>query len=112
MSNKNTETTELRVHKYPFRYKSPRFELLIEKGARLLRAEHNEDNGEGCVWALVNPKNEKVPRSFLLRGTGQPIKLDEKEQLTYIGTLSGLEGSIYMHLFEVVSYHHDVLLEQ
>lgn len=36
-----------------------------------------------CLWAAVSPDAERVPRRFMVRGTGQPIPEDGR----YVGTL-------------------------
>ncbi len=56
-------------------------------------------SGIPCIWAMVNPKNEKVSRVFHIFGTGHAIpKADRK----FIGTYQPEGGVFVFHLFEVL----------
>jgi hypothetical protein len=63
-----------------------------------------------CIWAIVEPANEKVRRHFFLRGTGHPLLVAvpdrpneavEAHHLEYVGTFQLHEGELVMHLFSV-----------
>ena len=53
-----------------------------------------------CIWALVDPDNEKETRNFRIFGTGHSI---EEENLCYIDTFQRAGGAFVWHLFEVKS---------
>jgi len=52
-----------------------------------------------CLWALVDPKAETEQRTFLVAGTGHPIKEDGR--LEYINTIQMFGGDLIFHIFEV-----------
>lgn len=52
-------------------------------------------SGTICVWAMVNPDAEKVPRQFLICGTGGPMPDRVGE---FIGTVFG--GPFVWHVFD------------
>lgn len=55
-------------------------------------------NNRPCLWVLVPDTNvDKIPRKFVVLGTGNPIEHDLK-RLNYIGTFQS--GEYVWHLFE------------
>jgi hypothetical protein len=52
-----------------------------------------------CIWAMVNPRNEKVKRIFHIFGTGHSIPEAKRK---FIGTYQLYEGALVFHLFEVL----------
>lgn len=55
-------------------------------------------NEEPCIWALVQPQNPRVKRSFAIFGTGHPIPTATGR---YIGTYQLRAGSFVFHCFEL-----------
>jgi hypothetical protein len=51
-----------------------------------------------CLWAIVNPENDKEERKFVVVGTGHPTPPLEK----YLGTAQMKSGFVW-HLFEDLS---------
>lgn len=51
-----------------------------------------------CLWAMVNPENERVERTFLIYGTGHEV-VDE-DVIEYLGTFQLLGGGLVFHVFE------------
>lgn len=61
---------------------------------------HLEAQGQKpCLWALVDPEQEKEERLFHMFGTGHVLD-DDIEGLDYIGTFQILNGSFVGHIFE------------
>lgn len=55
-------------------------------------------NGEACIWAIVDPDVLTVPRRFQIFGTGH--ELPTAGQCCYIGTSQ--QGPFVWHLFELL----------
>lgn len=55
-------------------------------------------NNKLSIWAVVNPDNELVERSFHLHWTGQALPLSTLVEDTFIGTTQ--VGPLVFHLFE------------
>ena len=87
-----------RVYKYPFPMQD-RFTISLPWNADILCAQVQK--GIPKIWALVNPKNSLQERHFRLAGTGHPIKLSSN--LKYINTLQLNEGTLVLHLFEMLN---------
>lgn len=75
--------------------------MIVEmpKEAEILTAQ--EQFGEICIWALVNPILPKEKREFVVYGTGHKI-IYEREELDYIGTVQLYKGSLVLHVFECI----------
>jgi len=59
-------------------------------------------NGDLCLWAIVNPENPKYKRKIRIIGTGHPISEDViNGELKYIGTVQDMGGALIWHVFEV-----------
>jgi hypothetical protein len=67
----------------------------IPVGAELLTIQ--EQYGEPCLWALVDPSAEKEERFFRTYGSGHPVK-DVPGK--YVGTFQLKNGSFVFHVFE------------
>jgi hypothetical protein len=53
-----------------------------------------------CLWAIVDTgTNMKVPRKFLIVGTGHDLG-DDEDIGAYIGTFQIRDGSFVFHVFE------------
>lgn len=57
-------------------------------------------NGIACIWALVNPNNNKELRHFELYGTGHDISYETGIEIKYINTFQIHGGDLVFHLFE------------
>jgi hypothetical protein len=53
-------------------------------------------NDKPCMWALVNPANERVERTFYVHATGHPVR----PELVHLGTFILFGGTFVGHLFE------------
>lgn len=87
----------LTIYKYAVMGKDY-FSFDMPRGAKILTVQLQY--GEPRMWALVNPKNPKETRNFLIAVTGGEIK-EKKENLNYIGTFQQAEGRFVGHLFEI-----------
>lgn len=69
-------------------------------GAEILRVDVQNNYGEVCIWALVDP-NEYLScqRNIRIAGTGHPI---EQRKLKYINTFTASNGTLWFHAFEVL----------
>lgn len=54
-------------------------------------------NGEVCLWALVDYAEDPEVRKIKIFGTGHPI---EQDNIKYIGTTQQLDGQLMWHVFE------------
>lgn len=83
-----------------------KYELVLETtiqmpiGAKILSA--NEQFGDICIWALVNPTVEHEARMFEVYGTGHPIV--GHEDLKFIDTVMINNGKFVFHVFERVNH--------
>lgn len=77
--------------------------VIIEmpKGAEILTIQIQDENP--CIWALVNPENEKDLRHFEIYGTGHDIKYGFDTSRVYINTFQMHNGSLVFHLFERIN---------
>lgn len=73
----------------------------MPKGAEILTIQ--TQNETPCIWALVNPENEKELRHFEVFGTGQNVYCDMGVERKYINTFQLDNGSLVFHLFERIN---------
>ena len=66
-------------------------------GAEVLHVA--EQNGELCVWALVNPENTLQEQLFRIFGTGHRIP-DDEYFLKHVGTVLMENGKLVWHVFQ------------
>lgn len=86
------------VHKYVFTRAGSdvsRFQMPV--GAKVLFV--HEQNGNPCMWALVDPEAPTEIRAFRMVGTGHLV--DDITDESYCGTALLLQGSFVIHIFEV-----------
>jgi hypothetical protein len=71
----------------------------MPKGAEILSAQ--EQHGEVCIWALVNPEEHwMIERTILIIGTGNPIDDDiDLEDYFFVGTVQCPRSVIVWHVF-------------
>ncbi len=80
------------VHKFPF-YNTPFIHM--PEGAKALTVQLQD--GLPVIWAEVETDRPKVPRRFLLVGTGHAMT---DEPTAYVGTFQ--DGGFVGHIFEVL----------
>lgn len=72
--------------------------IRMPEGAEILTIQVQDK--KPCIWALVNPENEKESRIFEIYGTGHDINCDSEIKRKYINTFQ-LSGGMYVfHVFE------------
>ena len=76
------------------------FELQLPKNAKVLSVQ--EQHGNICLWALVEPGSPTETRKFRFAGTGHPIH-ETKSSLKFIGTFQMYNGDLVFHIFEIES---------
>ena len=76
-------------------------ELEMPKGAELLSVQ--EQHGQPCLWALVDPNEVNESRIFEIFGTGHPVPYDMEVKRKFIGTYQLAEGDFIGHLFERIN---------
>jgi len=69
----------------------------MPKDAEILSIQ--PQNNKVCIWAKVDPDNEKESRAFQIIGTGNPVSDKPKK---YLGTFQIYEGQLVFHLFELL----------
>lgn len=67
----------------------------MPNGAHILSVQ--EQSGELCMWAMVDPEEEYMPRKFRIFGTGHPIDLDG-DNSGFVGTVQCKNGLVW-HVF-------------
>ena len=65
----------------------------MPKGAEVLTVQ--EQHGNICMWARVDPKRETERRLFRIVGTG-----DDRADGEYVGTVQMCGGDFVFHIFE------------
>lgn len=71
--------------------------ILFPDGAKILTVQTQFNRP--CIWFLCDPNNNKVPRTFVIYGTGNPVN-KEAANYTYIGTFQLDDGRLVFHVFE------------
>jgi hypothetical protein len=91
------------MNKQIWKYTIEPNEIMLEmpKDAQILTVQNQ--NEEPCIWALVNPENEKESRHFELYGTGHDIHYDMGIERKYINTFQLMGGAFVYHLFERIN---------
>jgi hypothetical protein len=87
------------IHKYELPVKNE-FSIEMPEGAELLTVQVQCERP--CIWALVDADNPMRARNFRLHGTGHQV--DASVWLRYVGTFQLIEGTLVLHLFEVVGF--------
>ena len=72
------------------------FELEMPSDAKILSVQMQ--NGSPQLWALVDPKSERVLRTFYIVETGNPICF-APSQSEFVGTFQTHGGQLVRHLF-------------
>jgi hypothetical protein len=75
-----------------------RFQLELPTGAELLCVRVQGE--KACLWACVESTRDAQTRTFIVRGTGQPI---EEKGAAYVGSFFPGDGMYVFHVFEVFS---------
>lgn len=87
------------IWKYIIYYGQNEYEM--PKGAKILSAQLQDDNI--CIWALVEPENEKEVRIIEIFGTGWPLDLvNTKDEDKYKFIVTIQRGGFVQHLFEII----------
>lgn len=73
----------------------------MPQGAEILTIQNQ--NGNACIWALVNPENDTEKRHFEVFGTGHNIYYDMGVERKYINTFQLEGGQLVFHLFERIN---------
>jgi len=72
--------------------------LKMPLGAEILTVQMQNDTP--CLWALVEPSQEKERRFIEIFGTGHPLGYDMGVDRKYISTYQLHGGSLVFHVFE------------
>jgi hypothetical protein len=87
------------VWKYGIDVKAGLQEVEVPAGAQLLSVD--DQSGVPTLWFLVDTDNVKIPRKYILFGTGHEIPNDVLESLNHVGTINHYAGFVW-HIFEIV----------
>lgn len=71
----------------------------MPEGAKVLSV--GVQQGNPCIWAMVNARAPKVLRSFYVHGTGH--RVDIPYDARFIGTIQLLDGGLVFHVFDPAS---------
>lgn len=87
------------IWKYPFEV-NDEVKLTMPKGAEILTLMTQQ--GQPCIWALVNPDEEQVEKTFEIYGTGHPIDDNPLGERKYIGSFQVFNQALIFHVFEII----------
>lgn len=86
-----------KVFKYPVHTTTNKFTLDLPFGAEIIHVA--AQNGQFCMWALVEEENSPEPRDFYIHGTGQ--ELPDVHPLKHLGSFfTDPQGTYVFHVFE------------
>lgn len=85
----------MKIYKYPLEITDIQT-LEMPIGAKLLDAQMQ--NGNLCLWALVDTAANKEKRSIAIYGTGNPMPDEVGE---YIATFQTMGGAFVGHVFDL-----------
>ena len=92
------------IYKYPVTI-DDEFELEMPGGGSVLTVQMQ--NEQPMLWAIVEPKLNKVKKKFVIVGTGHEYNEEYFNQLRYINTFQ--VDTLVLHLFEVDDYNYTTL---
>lgn len=84
------------IWKYPIKTTDSQY-VFMPEGAEILTVQMQDE--VPCIWAIVDPENEKIPRYLRIFGTGHNIK-ESIGKLSYVGTYQINEQNLVFHIFE------------
>lgn len=88
------------VWKYPL--DEPVTEVEMPAGATILSVQTQyvgQPHEQPVLWAQGDPDEPKVPRRFVIVGTGHPF--NGSHRIHYLGTFQLLAGAFVGHVYEV-----------
>lgn len=88
----------MKIFKYQLPIEAENAKVMLPEGAVILSLQ--VQNGEPCMWALVDDAKPPVVRWLRWAGTGHYISIDELRDLNFIGTVQ--LGAYVFHLFEKI----------
>ena len=83
------------IYKYPLLILDQQ-DVEMPMGAALMTVQMQ--NGQPCLWALVDTKNTREKRKVLIRGTGHPAS----DLGRYISTFQMKGSELVFHAFEAM----------
>ena len=85
-----------KIFKYPIEI-TDKQSILMPKGAKILAVQ--VQNGNPCIWAMINPDTTVEEVAIRVHGTGHPIY--DSSNLEYIGTFQSIYGgNLVFHVFK------------
>lgn len=94
-----------KVFKYQLNFLQDVDNLMLPEEADVLRVGF-DGAGKMCLWALVDPDADTEKRTFIIRGTGHDLDV-ENQQVVYLGSIEDTRhpGAWFIwHIFEVMKY--------
>lgn len=82
------------VFKYPFEI-TDHFGINLPRGARILKVE--TQNGQPCMWALVDTAKPTLPYGFYIFGTGHQMDAGMAMIGEHVATFQ--QGPLVWHVF-------------
>ncbi len=74
-----------------------RQDVEMPHGSRIISAQ--QQHGQLCIWAEVNPKADKCNRQIVIIGTGHELPR-EGICMEFIATVQTLDGVLVWHIYE------------
>ena len=92
------------IWKFPFEITDTQV-ISMPEGANILTVQ--VQNGEPCIWAIVNESAKLISRKIRVAGTGHTLPQMEVNQTSlsaglrvYIGTIQMNGGALIFHVFD------------
>lgn len=70
-------------------------DIVMPQGADILWVDNQQ--GQPCIWAQVDPDAPRAPKRIRIFGTGDPMP---DELGDYVGTFMMKDGALVFHLYE------------
>jgi len=87
---------------YKYELTPPRCIISIPKGAKIL--DFQIQHKSPCLWALIDTEQkENMDLEFVFICTGEEIPAHYIDKTKYLKTFQLVDGSIIVHLFQIVS---------
>lgn len=87
----------MKIYKYPIALESQQ-RVKMPAEAQILTLQMQ--NGQPCIWALVDENASLVPRTICTYGTGRQMPTEKAEIGHYIGTYQLEAGALVFHVFD------------
>ncbi len=86
----------MKIYKYKLEIVDEQI-ISLPEGSKVLSAK--EQNGDICIWVLIDHVTPCENRTFYIFGTGNPI-LRHVEEMNFVGTVFTHDKALVWHVYE------------